>query len=64
MKQHDWTLHVGTRGDSLLGVAICRACGIIRRRDVAQDHHIDLRGECPGEPQESEERSEGRASFG
>jgi hypothetical protein len=57
MARHEWKFLAGVRNDSLLMVAVCRVCGLMRRRTVADDRYIDLRGECPGEPQEPETQS-------
>jgi len=56
MPRDDWKFLAGVRDDTSLLLAVCKVCGLMRRRSGANDQHIDLRGECPGEPQEPEAR--------
>jgi len=58
---HEWTFMVGPTvgvpGQRV--VAVCGRCGLIRsgRVDVgkSKESRVDLRGDCPGEPQEPAE---------
>ena len=52
MAQHEWKFLSGVRNDSLLVLAVCKVCGLMRRTVGVPDRHVDLRGECPGEPQD------------
>jgi hypothetical protein len=62
-QQHQWQLgsHAADRfadhsaGSSGIAIsAVCASCGLVRVQVVASigEQHIDLRGECPGTPQE------------
>lgn len=62
-QQHQWQLgshsadHFGDHSAGSSGVAIsavCALCGLARVQVIATlgDQHIDLRGVCPGAPQE------------
>lgn len=67
MKAHNWQLlTVGDTKDARV-VAVCDVCGLIRSSAVPgpmEDRHVDLRGECPGEPQQAEAPQAGKfASF-
>lgn len=50
MVKHSWELMTAVRNDTALVVGVCAACGLIRRSVVRNEKHIDLRGDCPGEP--------------
>jgi hypothetical protein len=57
MKLHEWLITSSPYGDSVRIVAACPKCGLVRicaAPAVGDETHIDLRGECPGEPQEPE----------
>jgi hypothetical protein len=63
---HEWTFMLGTSTIGAVGervVAVCRRCGLIRTGRVAgsmsKEGRIDLRGDCPGEPQEPTEDAHG-----
>ena len=69
-QQHQWHLgsHVADKfGDHSAGSsgiaisAVCALCGLARMQVIATqgDQHIDLRGECPGTPQEPGEPQPG-----
>jgi hypothetical protein len=69
---HEWTFMLGIASVGAVGervVAVCRRCGLIRTSRVAgtinKEGRIDLRGDCPGEPQEPMEEPHGSpyASF-
>ena len=55
------TSTVGAVGERV--VAVCGRCGLIRTGRVAgsmsKEGRIDLRGDCPGEPQEPTEDAHG-----
>ena len=54
---HRWQfLSAEDEDDSPLVIAVCSACGLTRATTISTrgKQHIDLRGECPGEPQEPE----------
>jgi len=52
--EHDWVITAVPEGEATLpaAVAICRACGRIRKATIriatSDDDSIDLSGECPG----------------
>jgi hypothetical protein len=50
--KHEWQF-LSARGnsDTPLVVAVCSACGLIRRTAASDGRRVDLRGDCPGEPQ-------------
>ena len=53
---HKWSLYTVSNTDGTpLVVAVCTACGRIRRRSAGHDRHIDLRGRCPSEYQDPED---------
>ena len=59
---HEWTFLLGVSTIGAVGervVAVCRRCGLIRTGRIAsstsRESRVDLRGECPGEPQEPTE---------
>jgi hypothetical protein len=55
MKRHEWLISPSSYGDSIRIVAACSSCGLVRvwqAPTLGEETHIDLRGECPGEPQE------------
>ena len=57
MKRHEWLISPSPYGDAVRIVAACPACGLVRMCQapgLGEETHIDLRGECPGEPQEPE----------
>jgi hypothetical protein len=69
-QQHQWQLgsHAADRfadhsaGSSGIAIsAVCAACGLVRVQVVASmgEQHIDLRGVCPGTPQEPGEHLRG-----
>lgn len=53
MRAHAWQLlTIGDTKDARV-VAVCSVCGLIRSSAVPgsmEERHVDLRGECPGEP--------------
>lgn len=56
---HEWTFLLGVSTIGAVGervVIVCERCGLIRTGRVAsstsKESRVDLRGECPGEPQE------------
>jgi hypothetical protein len=55
-QRHNWQIApVVTDGKSIYAVAVCDRCGVSRSAPVGFAHdetHLDLRGECPGAPQE------------
>jgi hypothetical protein len=57
-QRHSWQIApVVTDGKSISVVAICDRCGVSRSELAGSaqiERHVDLRGECPGEPQEPE----------
>ena len=57
-QRHSWQITpVVTDGKSISVVAICDRCGVSRSTPAGSgqnERHVDLRGECPGEPQEPE----------
>lgn len=66
-QQHQWQLgsHAADRfadhsaGSSGIAIsAVCASCGLVRVQVVASmgEQHIDLRGVCPGTPQEPGEQ--------
>jgi hypothetical protein len=68
---HQWQLgsHAADRfadhsaGSSGIAIsAVCASCGLVRVQVVASvgEQHIDLRGECPGTPQEPGEHVRGQ----
>ena len=63
---HEWTFMLGTSTVGAVGervVAVCGRCGLIRTGRVpgsmSKEGRIDLRGDCPGEPQEPAEDAHG-----
>lgn len=53
---HKWNLLAVSNTDGTpLVVAVCTACGRIRRRSAGHDRHIDLRGRCPAEYQDPDD---------
>jgi hypothetical protein len=67
---HQWQLgsHAADRfadhsaGSSGIAISVvCASCGLVRVQVVASmgEQHIDLRGECPGTPQEPGEHVRG-----
>jgi hypothetical protein len=50
---HDWRLS-SAGGADVWAVAICASCGLMRTCRVTSDKHLDLRGDCPGQPPEPE----------
>ena len=59
---HEWTFLLGVSTIGAVGervVVVCGRCGLIRTGRVAsstsRESRVDLRGECPGEPQEPTE---------
>lgn len=69
-QQHQWQLgsHAADRfadhsaGSSGITIsAVCASCGLVRVQVVASmgEQHIDLRGVCPGTPQEPGEQVRG-----
>ena len=66
MKAHTWHLLTIGEKDARV-VAVCDVCGLIRSSAVPgamEERHVDLRGECPGKPQEAEAPQAGKfASF-
>jgi hypothetical protein len=63
MKAHDWQLlTIGDTKDARV-VAVCSVCGLIRSSAVPSsmtERHVDLRGDCPGTPQEAEAPEPGK----
>ena len=69
-RQHQWHLgsHAADRfadhsaGSSGIAIsAVCTSCGLVRVQVVASmgEQHIDLRGECPGTPQDPGQEASG-----
>lgn len=69
-QQHQWQLgsHAADRfadhsaGSSGVAIsAVCAVCGLARVQVIASlgDQHIDLRGQCPGSPQDPGEHVRG-----
>ncbi len=54
---HTWQFFAPGVGDNAKVVVVCSACGLTRTgrvpTAVRQDHYVDLRGDCEGEPQEA-----------
>jgi hypothetical protein len=63
MKAHTWQLlTIGDTKDARV-VAVCDTCGLIRSSAVPgplEERHVDLRGDCPGQPQEAEAPQAGK----
>jgi hypothetical protein len=53
---HSWTIATASQGESVPWIlAICTTCGVIRSQVAPgpqHERHVDLRGTCPGRPQE------------
>lgn len=50
---HEWEfLGMLGRNETPIIVGVCEVCGLTRRAVVRDGRHMDLRGECPGEPQD------------
>ena len=61
-QQHQWQLGSHSGGTSGVAIsAVCTSCGMARVQVVStdSDQHVDLRGHCPGTPQEPGEPSQG-----
>jgi hypothetical protein len=61
-QEHQWQL--GSHGTDANGVAVsavCVSCGLARVQVISteNDQHIDLRGVCPGTPQDPGEAEHG-----
>jgi hypothetical protein len=63
MQGHQWqVLTIGDTKDARV-VSVCTVCGLIRSSAVPgpmEERHVDLRGECPGEPQAAEAPQAGK----
>jgi len=54
-QQHQWQLGShATDGSGVAISAVCASCGLARVQVIStqNDQHIDLRGDCPGTPQD------------
>ena len=53
---HSWIISAASRNDGVPWVvAVCTTCGVIRMQNAPgpqHERHVDLRGACPGQPQE------------
>jgi hypothetical protein len=55
--KHDWTFNAAGVGNDPFVVIACRVCGLIRAEQPGRgddDRHVDLTGDCPGEPQQDD----------
>jgi hypothetical protein len=54
---HSWRFLTAPSGDSAVLAIVCDQCGLERTNLLptrSQERHIDIGGDCPGEPQEQE----------
>ena len=61
-QQHHWQLGSHSAGSSGVAIsAVCALCGLARVQVITtqNDQYIDLRGDCPGRPQEPGEAQHG-----
>ncbi len=54
---HEWQFLTAADGGAGVLVAVCPLCGLVRVAPLPatnEEQHMDLRGNCPGVPQEPE----------